>query len=97
MFFLIKTDCEIFGLWAKYKASAQFLHRENIFIKSNEQNELLSHQNFTILFSHSLLSSLFNRENAVLGESFTSPLPNKGDQTFVLCETNFVMHRKQNK
>jgi hypothetical protein len=39
---------------------------------------------------------LFGSSNAVLGETFTPP-PKKGNQSFVLRETNFVLHKKQNK
>jgi hypothetical protein len=40
--------------------------------------------------------SVVDSSNAVLGETFTPP-PKKGNQTFVLREMNFALHRKQNK
>ncbi len=43
------------------------------------------------------ISLVFDSSNAVLGETFTHTPPKKGNQTFVLRETNFVLHRKQNK
>ncbi len=46
--------------------------------------------------SHIYLGAFFDSSNAVLGETFTPP-PKKGNHTFVLCKTNFVLHKKQNK
>jgi hypothetical protein len=39
---------------------------------------------------------IFDSSNDVLGETYTHPLPKKVNQTFVLLETNCVLHRKQN-
>ncbi len=56
------------------------------------------HQQLTlVLLVRKFCTKLFDSSNAVQGETFTHTPLKKGNQTFVLRETNFVLHKKQNK